>query len=146
MFKKLNYSSFFIVKMSKFLGRSFTTLEKVLLAYSASTTCYSISQQVLDIKKELGETNVDIEAYAKLLFSDSFFSQIGTSFKNQLGGTSEILGDKGSIKINSSWFGGDKIIKNIKGNNYVIDSNTNKNIYSYQIENISKNLSLNIFS
>ncbi len=101
--------------------------------------------KVLDIKKELGETNVDIEAYAKLLFNDSFFSQIGTSFKNQLGGISEIIGDKGSIKINSSWFGGDKVIKTIKGNNYIIDSNTNKNIYSYQIENISKNLSLNIF-
>ena len=116
-----------------------------LLIGSLKEKLDKIDLKIENAQKEIGETNVDIDAYAKLSFSGGFFSQIAASFKNNLGSVSEIKGDKGLIKINNTWFGGDKIIKKKNNHNQIIDTKDYGNIYSYQIKNISKNISSNIF-
>lgn len=101
--------------------------------------------KIVDVKKEFGETNVDIDGYAKLSFNGGFFSQIEASFKKELGSSSEIIGDKGSIKIDNTWFGGEKIIIKRNNCNQIINTKDYRNIYSYQIQNISENIYSNTF-
>ncbi|MDC3155971.1 hypothetical protein OA519_03250, partial [Candidatus Pelagibacter sp.] len=105
----------------------------------------------LDIKlsnifREMGETNVDVDCYAKIIFGDNFFSEIYASFKKDLGRKTEIHGEKGSIVINDSWFGGKSIIKkDYKGEQIININNIKKSIYSYQIENISEVILNNLY-
>ena len=95
--------------------------------------------KLLNIYKEMGETNVDVDASAKIIFDESFFSEIYASFKKDLGRKTEIHGDRGSIVINDSWFGSKSILKkDCKGEQIISLDNIKKSIYSYQIENISK--------
>ncbi len=101
--------------------------------------------KILNIKKEIGETNVDIDASAKLLFGNEFFSEIEASFKTNIGNKSEIYGEKGSIIINDTWLGSKDIIKKNEKGRQVINVKNNLNIYSYQIQNISKILLQNTF-
>ena len=95
---------------------------------------------------EMGETNVDIDSYAKIYFDENFFSEINASFKKNLGNKSEIKGEKGTIIINDTWLGNGNIAK-IDNNrrNQIINIKNNKNIYSYQIQNISKTILDNSF-
>jgi predicted dehydrogenase len=102
--------------------------------------------KIHDVIKEYGETNVDIDAHMRLSYGKDFFSQISASFKENLGTSTEIIGDKGKIKILNTWFGQDKIIKINNQQSTVINSNYSKNIYSYQIEKISENITNNFFS
>ncbi len=95
---------------------------------------------------EIGETNVDVDSYAKVYFDNNFFSEINASFKKNLGNKSEIIGEKGKIFINDTWLGGDNIVKtDNNGRNQIINIKNNKNIYSYQIQNISKAILNNSF-
>ena len=92
-----------------------------------------------NIFREMGETNVDVDCYAKIIFGDNFFSEIYASFKKDLGRKTEIHGEKGSMVINDSWFGSKSIIKkDYKGEQVININNIKKSIYSYQIENISE--------
>ena len=87
----------------------------------------------------MGETNVDVDASAKIIFDETFFSEVYASFKKDLGRKTEIHGDRGSIVINDSWFGSKSILKkDCKGEQIISLDNIKKSIYSYQIENISK--------
>ena len=95
---------------------------------------------ILNIKKEIGETNVDIDASAEINFKSGFNSKIKSSFKKNLGSESNIIGEKGTITINNTWFGNDKIIRSNNNNHHLIKNQNHQNIYSYQIQNISKNI------
>ncbi len=91
-----------------------------------------------NVSKELCETGVDIDSYAELVFESGFKSSLYASFKKNLR-SSIIEGEKGSIIINDTWSSKDSIeIKSDK--NYSMKFDKVKNIYSYQIECISKNL------
>ena len=99
--------------------------------------------KMLDIKKEIGETGVEIEASALIKFEGGFTSTIKSSFKNDVGRQSIIKGTKGSITIHDTWFGGtikkkigDKIIE-LKKRHY-------NEILLYEIENITKAISNNL--
>ena len=95
--------------------------------------------KLLNIFKEMGETNVEVDASAKIIFDETFFSEIYASFKKDLGRKTEIHGDRGSIVVNDSWFGSKSILKkDYKGEQIIRLDNIKKSIYSYQIENISK--------
>ena len=94
--------------------------------------------KLYDIKKIIGPTSVDIEAYAKILFKNEFISYIGSSFKTNLGKKTLINGSKGEILIPDSWHcENPKIIVNKKEYNI---NQKYKNIFSYEIESISKSL------
>ena len=98
------------------------------------------SFEIKNVLIEKGETGVDIDSKAELSFQDGFKSKIHASYKKNLGSKSLIHGEKGTILLNKSWSGGNIII-HLKGNSEEkINFANNKNIYSYQIEEISKNL------
>ena len=88
----------------------------------------------------IGETKVDIDASAELLFNDGFKSKINASFKKDLGKRSKIYGDEGSLIINDTWLGSKNIIHVKNKKNRIISTNMDLNIYSYQIFNISKDI------
>ena len=99
--------------------------------------------KMLDIKKDIGETGVEIEASAVIQFEGSFTSLIKSSFKNDVGRQSIINGTKGSIIIHDTWFGsiikkkiGDRIIE-LKKRHY-------DDVLLYEIENINNAISNNL--
>ena len=95
--------------------------------------------ELINIQNEMGETGVDIDSYAEILFENGFKSKIQSSFKRNLGNQSTITGDKGSLIINDTWKG-NRIIKKIDNYNEELELNTFKNIYTHQIIQISKNI------
>ena len=101
--------------------------------------------KVSNVIKEINKTNVGIDSYAKLSYEEGFYSNIGASFKKNLGSKSEIIGEKGKIIINDTWLGSDNIIRVNDQHYQSINIKNKKNIYSYQIQNISKTLLNNIF-
>jgi predicted dehydrogenase len=95
--------------------------------------------KLINIQNEIGETGVDIDSCAELLFENGFKSIIRASFKRNLGNKSIITGDKGSLIINDTWKG-NKIIKKTDNFNEELKLNTFKNIYTHQIIKISNNI------
>lgn len=95
--------------------------------------------KLINIQNEIGETGVDIDSYAEILFENGFKSKIKSSFKRNLGNQSTILGDKGSLIINDTWKG-NKITKKTDISNEELELDTFKNIYTHQILQISKNI------
>ncbi len=96
--------------------------------------------KIINISKEIGETGIDINSSAELVFENGFNSKIYSSFKKNLGNISIINGDRGTVILNDTWKGNNLIIKLSNKNDKLINFDQNKNIYSYQIETISKNL------
>ena len=92
------------------------------------------------IIKNIGETDVDLHSSVNLLFKSGFKSKIEASFKEDLGKKTIITGNYGEIIINDTWQGNNSVILNKKGKNEVKHFDNNKSIYSYQIEQISKNI------
>ena len=117
-----------------------------LLISSLASNKDNLEIKLSNIFREMGETNVDVDCYTKIIFGDNFFSEIYASFKKDLGRKTEIHGEKGSMVINDSWFGSKSIIKkDYKGEQVININNKKKNIYSYQIENISKVILSNLY-
>ena len=92
--------------------------------------------KMLDIKKDIGETGVDVDASAVIKFEGGFTSVIKSSFKKDVGSQSIINGKKGSITIHDTWFG-DVIKKNIGNRIYELKKRSYTEVFSYEIENIS---------
>tara|TARA_X000000950_G_C13886724_1_gene649167 strand:- start:1565 stop:2593 length:1029 start_codon:yes stop_codon:yes gene_type:complete len=92
------------------------------------------------IVKKIGETGVDVDSGAEILFKNGFKSKIEASFKKDIGNASIIRGEYGYITINNTWNGNDSVILSAKNNNKTKVFLESKNIYSYQIEQISKNI------
>ncbi len=93
--------------------------------------------KIENIKKDYGSSDVDLEAYATLKFDNNFTSKIMSSFKKNLGQSTKIIGSKGEIFIENSWScNPSKII--INGDNYDNLNTEIKNLYSYEIDKISK--------
>ena len=95
--------------------------------------------QLKNIRKEMGPTGVDIEAEADLIFENGFKSKIKSSFQDDSKDTI-IVGEKGSLLIKDTWHGAHKIEKKIGKDRIKIFNEESKNLYSYQIQNISKSL------
>ena len=118
--------------------------------------CYPVSLSVLiaslidgvnykkfklkNIKKEINFTKVDIDAELKICFDYKFTSEIKTSFKKSIGSSTIINFERGNILIKNTWTGTTEIIKNLAGKKEIIESSIKKNIYSQEIENISKDI------
>ena len=96
--------------------------------------------KLLDIKKKIGDTDVVIDACGKLLFEGGFFSKISSSFQKNLGNKTIINGDRGKIIIENTWLGSENIIKILGRKKYNVNTQIKKNIYSYEIESISKSV------
>ena len=92
-----------------------------------------------NIKKEMGLTGVDVEAEADLIFENGFKSKIKSSFQDDYKDT-VIIGEKGSLLIKDVWHGAPLIEKKIGKDRTKIFNEDSSNLYSYQIESISKSL------
>tara|TARA_B100000029_G_C17450909_1_gene914964 strand:+ start:133 stop:1155 length:1023 start_codon:yes stop_codon:yes gene_type:complete len=90
-------------------------------------------------KIEYSSTDVDIDSYTNLHFSNGLISSIGCSFKKDLGKSTKIIGTRGSIVVDDSWH---CLPMKIKVNDKVIlgDKLKFSNIFSYEIESISNSI------
>ena len=111
-----------------------------LLIGSLKNKLNTNSLKIVNVIVEKGETGVDIDSKAELSFQDGFRSKIHASFKNNLGSKSVIYGEKGTIFLDNSWSGGNIIVHSKDNSEQKLSFANNKNIYGYQIEEISKNL------
>ena len=94
-----------------------------------------------NIKRENGYMGVDINAEADICFDENFTSKIRSSFKKHLGSNTIINFEKGDLLIKNTWTGKTEIVKNTKYKKEIIKDKFEKNIYSYEIEKISKDIS-----
>tara|TARA_B100000401_G_scaffold108806_1_gene70917 strand:- start:1164 stop:2192 length:1029 start_codon:yes stop_codon:yes gene_type:complete len=109
-----------------------------LLIASLKSDDYKKKFILTDIKKTIGSSDVDLEAFSKINFYNEFTSNIGSSFKRNLGKSSIIIGSKGKIILPDSWHC-ETLNIIVNGNDYKINQKY-KNIFSYEIENISNSL------
>ncbi len=93
-----------------------------------------------NIKRDNGSMNVDIDAELDICFDENFTSKIRSSFRKSLGSNTIINFEKGDLLIKNTWTGNTEIVKIIKGKKEIIKNKFEKNIYSYQIEKISKDI------
>jgi|TARA_B110000027_G_scaffold56261_1_gene60966 predicted dehydrogenase len=91
-------------------------------------------------KKEICSTGVEIDASLEINFGDNFKSSIAASFNKNLGKYSKIIGTKGELFLSNTWDPQSCEI-NITGENQQrITIESLKNVYTHQIEKISKNI------
>jgi len=93
--------------------------------------------KLINKKNDIGSTGVDIEGIIELDFDSKFKCKLSSSFKNDLGRETRIFGDKGSLRIQDSWFGKPAQITVEGDNNYIEEMNSNENVYALQIEEVS---------
>lgn len=98
------------------------------------------SINVINKKKKICSTGVDIDSYGELHFDNNFKSKVGASFSKNIGKKSIIYGKKGEIIIEDTWFGSNSIIIKKNDKKEIIEINKIINIYSMEIDHLSKNL------
>ena len=117
----------------------YTVSLSILIASTISKINFD-NIKILDKKIEIGSTNVDIDARAKLDFDNGFVSLVNTSFLEDLGTETIINGTEGIMRIKDPWRSEPSII-NLEGKfNEEIEVKFNNNIFSYEINAISKDI------
>ena len=97
--------------------------------------------QILNKKKEISITDVDIDSYAEIKFENNFIAKVGASFTKNLGKQTEIIGNEGKIIIEDTWHGlSSKIYVINKGDKKEIKFKTKENAYTCQIKSLSKDI------
>ena len=98
-----------------------------------------IKTKVLNKKKEIGSTGVDMNSFAELYFENNFKSTIGASLKQNLGKKTKIIGTKGELVLEDSWSPTNLSSIQINGENKeIIKTKCHNNIYSYEIDILSQ--------
>ena len=93
-----------------------------------------------NIKKEINSDQIEIAAEAEINFDGGFTSKIKSSFKETDKSSTIIYCTLGQLIINSTWKGETELIKVKNGKKELTINKFKKNIYSYQIDNISKSI------
>jgi len=108
-----------------------------LIASQISSIDYD-KVKVTNIKNYMRPNEVEIDAYMQLVFNNNFKSNVQASFTKKLGTKTSIFGKKGEIVIENTWLANPStiIIKNDKVK--TINFNSSSNIFSYEIEALSK--------
>jgi len=96
--------------------------------------------KINNLRKEMGETNVDIHSEAEIIFNNNFKANVNASFKKDLGNNTIIKGEKGYIIINNTFLGIKNIKIVLKNKSYQIKSEINENLYSKEIYNVSQSI------
>ena len=94
--------------------------------------------EVLNKKKEIGSTNVDLDSYMELRFENNFISKVSASFTKNLGKKSKIIGTKGELYIKDTWLATPAIISIKNDISKEVKISSNQNIYSYEIDAMSQ--------
>ena len=96
--------------------------------------------RVLEKLKEISSLDVDIHSQAKLEFENGFVSVVKASFSKNLGTETTINGSDGTIKIKNSWGIEPSIIVLEGKTNKTIKIEMGNNIFSYEIDALSKDI------
>ena len=95
--------------------------------------------KVLNKKKEIGPTGVDMNSFAELNFENNFKSTVGASLTQNLGNKTKIIGTKGELVLEDSWSPTNLSSIQINGENKkTIEIECHNNIYTYEIKALSK--------
>ena len=111
----------------------------VLIASLVSKINYN-KIKVLEKYKETSSLDVDIHSQAKLEFENGFVSVVKASFSKSLGTETTINGIDGTIKIKNSWKAEPSSIILEGKTNKIIKIENNNNIFSYEIDALSKDI------
>ena len=96
--------------------------------------------KIENIKTEYFDSDIDVSSFAKINFENKFHSYISASFTENIGSHTSIIGEDGIIYLENSW-NPEKNILRVSGKfNEEKIYKTKKNIYSLEIENISKDI------
>ena len=96
--------------------------------------------KIENIKTEYFDSDIDVSSFAKINFENRFHSYISASFTENIGSHTSIIGEDGTIYLENSW-NPEKNILRVSGKfNEEKIYKTKKNIYSLEIENISKDI------
>ncbi len=93
-----------------------------------------------NVETEYLYSNIDVQSHAKINFDNKFTSDIGVSFIKDIGNETVILGELGKVILKNSWGTGNTQLKIFGKKNDEIDFKDSKNIYSLEIENVSKDI------
>ena len=93
-----------------------------------------------DIKTQYLYSNIDVHSVAKINFDNKFRSDIKTSFIDNLGHETVILGEAGKVILKNSWNTQITEIEIEGKTNKLIKFKSLKNNYSLEIEQISKDI------
>jgi predicted dehydrogenase len=95
--------------------------------------------KVVNKKKDIGLTGVDMNSFAELDFGNNFKSTISTSFTRDLGKKTKIIGTKGELVLEDSWSPTNLSSIQINGENKeIIKIGCHDNIYTYEIDILSR--------
>jgi len=95
--------------------------------------------EVLNKKKEIGPTGVDMNSFAELNFGNNFKSEIVVSLTKNLGKKTKIIGTKGELIIEDTWSPTNLSLINVTGENKeTIEIQCHNNVYAYEIDALSK--------
>ena len=96
--------------------------------------------KIEDIKTEYLDNNIDVSSFAKINFDNKFYSHVSSSFTKDISGLTSIIGKDGMITLEDSWKSKKSILKlSGKFTEEKVYSSL-KNIYTLEIENISKDI------
>tara|TARA_B110000114_G_scaffold172111_1_gene198521 strand:- start:1283 stop:1819 length:537 start_codon:yes stop_codon:yes gene_type:complete len=117
----------------------YTTSISILIASLIKDIDYN-EIKIVKKRKEIGPTKVDIDSFAELRFDNEFSSFVSASFTKDLGKMTKIIGTEGELIIQNSWDANIGIMKVKEKKEYTININLKKNIFSYEIQNISESI------
>ena len=94
--------------------------------------------EVLNKKKEIGPTGVDMDSFAELYFGNNFKSKVFASLIKNLGKKTKIIGTKGELIIEDTWSPTNISLINVTGENKeTIKIKCHDNVYAYEIDTLS---------
>ena len=99
-------------------------------------------------KSLIGFTNVDEFSSLEIIFNDGLQTNIQVALNKNLKSFIEIKGEKGSVFVDNPWVPQNSFKIKLKNNNKgekIYDFNANRNMWSYEIESIEKNIFENSF-
>ena len=108
-----------------------------LIASQISNINYD-NVKIKNIKKDMRENEVEINASMELIFENNFKSNIRASFTKKLGNKTSIIGKKGKIIIEDTWSANPSTIIIKKNKDKIININSVQNIYAYEIDALSQ--------
>jgi len=96
--------------------------------------------KLTDIQTDYLNSEIDIHSVAKINFDNKFTSDVTVSFRDDIEKKTVILCENGKIILDNSWNSEKPKMEVIGKINKTFDFKNTKNIYSLEIENISKNI------
>lgn len=96
--------------------------------------------EIISKKKEMGSTDVEIDAEAEIVFDAAFKCKVAASFLKNLGKQTKIIGTDGELTLRDTWHAQPAQIDITGKKNQSIKLETNENIFFYEIKKISENI------